>query len=208
MIQDVGFAVAAALLMLLPGIAWAIWLPAWLPGRVMIGPLLGIASTAWAIEMAYYLRLPTSGTAVSSIVVSAILTIARFKRIAQERRLFLHVTTLYLCCFLGSLLAVSLTVWPAAGPWAVDWSANLKQLTALWSGAPLRESMLARPPLFAAAALPFRLFFDALPALQVGPCAFAGSALVAMLWVASKFSEREALDDSALWVVVLSPFVV
>src|ERR1700680_2194145 len=104
MIQDVGCAVAAALLMLLPGIAWATWLPARMSGRVMLGPLLGIASTAWAIEMAYYLRLPTSGTAILSIVVSVILTAARFKRIAQERWLFLHLTTLYLCCFLGSLL--------------------------------------------------------------------------------------------------------
>jgi hypothetical protein len=205
-IVSVAIAVGAALLMLLPGAAWAAWLPAHLKGRVMLGPLIGIASTAWLVQLAYYIGLSAGVAAALAIFASAILVVARHRQIGRESDGFLHMATLYLCCFLGSLSAVSLTVWPAAGPWAADWSANLGQLEALWTGAPLKEWLLARPPLFAAAAVPFHFFLNSLPALQVSACAFAGAALVAVLWLAGEFGKDNRLEITALWVVGFSMF--
>jgi hypothetical protein len=203
---NIPIAIAIAVLLFIPAAAWTACLPACLNRRAMIGPLLGVASTAWIIELAYYLGLPVEKTAVASIAVfGGVIALRRDTLVAGYRDLC-RASALYLCCFIGSLFAVSLTAWPAAGPWSNDWAENLFQLDSLWSGTPLSGWMLARPPLFAASAVPFRLVLDALPALQVAACLFAAAALVALLWVAEKFSEREELSESFLLLVGLSVF--
>jgi hypothetical protein len=172
----------------------------------MIGPLLGVASTGWIIELTYYLGLPVGKAAFALIGVSGSVIALRRDILIAEYRDLCRAGALYLCCFIGSLCAVSLTVWPAAGPWSDDWSVNLSQLNSLWNGTPLSGWTLARPPLFAASAVPLRLALDALPALQVAACLFAAAGLVALLWVAEKFCERDELSESSLLLAGLSVF--
>jgi hypothetical protein len=140
------------------------------------------------------------------LVASAVVALARCQVLIRDRKQYAFLAALYSCCFLGSLSAVSLTVWPAGGPWSTDWSGNLSQLEALLRGVPLSGWLLARPPLFAASAVPAYWLLNALPALQVTACAFAATGLVAMLWFADEFQERGEAPIATLLVVGLSTF--
>jgi hypothetical protein len=172
----------------------------------MIGPLMGIACIGWVVQLAYYLDWPVGKSAVAAFVFSVFMIIVRREAFFAARWVLCRASALYLCCFLASLLALSWTVWPAAGPWSADWSSNLEQLTKLWRDQPLSGWSLARPSAFPAIAVPICLVFDTLPALQIAACTFAAAALVALLWIAEEFSDGDGLSASVLWLAGLSVF--
>ncbi len=191
---------------LLPGLAWRLYLPERLPHRLALSPLLGMCSWAWWIQLVYMFGGQSTWALVSFLMVVSTAIACSGRQLQAGIKEYGKLLPEYLVCYLVCLLATSLVVWPAAGPWSADWLANYQQVEVIWSGRPLREWLLARPPMFASLPIPYLLFVQPLVAFQLSLCAVNAAALVCVRSYIQSFLTTSVSTVSFLMLFCATPF--
>jgi hypothetical protein len=155
---------------------WALGLP-WLADdlrRIRLAPLVGCALVGFYAELALVSGLPVRASVGAMILASVAMLLPR--RRALKHLMGLAVAE-YLPVYLVSVLAASLSPFPILGNWSGDWFLIYQMGQSVIHGE-LPRAMLARPPLFGAAATPLWILGDGLIPYQL-MASVASAAIIA-----------------------------
>jgi hypothetical protein len=171
---------AVLLVLLAPLPYWALGLPWLLRGdlrRIPLAPLVGCALAGFYAELALIFGLPVRATVGILVLASAAVAGRSVRRTHPAvARAFAE----WLPIYLFSVLAASISPFPVLGNWEGDWFLLYEMGRSVLDGV-LGPGMLARPPLFGAAATPLWVFSDGLAAYQLMAAVASASAVTAML---------------------------
>jgi hypothetical protein len=163
---------AAPLIFYACGLPWAL-----ATGRLHFAPLLGVAVAGLVAEVAYIAGgsvVVASATAVGLHVAAVGLLLRRSAdTLPPVRQDFGE----FFACYLLALLPVVIAPFPLPGRWAGDWIIVMETGHAMFTGAPLPEVALTRPPLFAAAASPLWCIGGKMAAVQIAAAVASAACL-------------------------------
>lgn len=173
-------ATSILLVFLAPLPYWALGLPWVLRGdlrRLPLAPLVGCALAGLYAEFAMILGLPVRVAVGALVLASGALAVASLRR---ARGALTTAIVEWTPLYLFSLLAASVSPFPALGDWSGDWLLLYQMGQSVLNGT-LEPSMLARPPLFGAAATPLWIVAGGLIPYQLMAAVASASAVTAML---------------------------
>ena len=194
---------ALLLIPLAPLPYWALGLPWCARGdlsRMPLSPLVGCALAGFYAELALIAGLPPRATVAVLTLASAAVGWA----FARDARIQLRETVRdWAPLYLVSVIASSVAPFPELGDWSGDWYLLYQMGTSVMHGA-LPSGMLARPPLFGAAAAPLWILGPGLIPYQMMSAVAAASTVLATLYFIDSFWPK-----SPRWLLLpllLSPF--
>lgn len=168
------------LVLLAPLPYWALGLP-WLvrgdPRRIPLAPLIGCALAGFYAELALIFGLPVRATVAVLVLASAAVAVGTARRTHPG---VASAFAEWLPIYLVSVLAASISPFPVLGNWQGDWLLLYDMGRSVLDGV-LGSDMLARPPLFGAAATPLWVVSDGLAAYQLMAAVASASAVTATL---------------------------
>lgn len=194
---------ALVLVVLGPLPFWALGLP-WVmraePRRIPFAPLVGCSLAGLYAEFALILGLPVRVAVGALVVLSAVAAIAGSRRGKLPlARALAEWAPLYLI----SVLVASLSPFPVVGSWSGDWFLLYKMGQSVLGGT-LQADLLARPPLFGAAAVPLWIVAGGLPSYQIMAAVASASAVTAMFALIDHYWPRT--PRFVVWPLLASPF--
>jgi len=196
-------AMSLLLIPLAPLPYWALGLP-WCarpdPRRLALAPLVGCALAGYYAELALVLGLPVRGAVAVLTVISAV---ASWHLTRDARTELREAARVWLPLYFLSVVASSVSPFPIVGNWHGDWYLLYQMGASVMKGA-LPHEMLARPPLFGAAAAPLWILGEGLIPYQMMSAVSAASAVVAVLFFVDFFWPKA--PRWLLWPLLLSPF--
>jgi hypothetical protein len=194
---------AIFLVLLAPLPFWVLGMPWLLTGdssRIRLAPLLGCALAGFYAELALVAGLPVRAS-VGVLTLASIGVVLQRRRAIQDhlRRAVMEWFPIYLV----AVLAASLSPFPVLGNWSGDWLLLYQMGQSVVHGA-LPSDMLARPPLFGAAAAPLWILGSGLIPFQL----MAAVASAAMVTTTFSFIEYfwPAPPRVVLLPLLMSPF--
>jgi hypothetical protein len=195
--------IEAILLMLVAPLPfWALGLPWFVTGepkKIRLAPLVGCALAGFYAELAMIAGLPVRASVGALTLVSAGTLLLHRRLLPDLRRAMADSIPIYLV----AVLAASLSPFPVLGEWSGDWLHLYRMGQSVIHGT-LPSNMLARPPLFGAAATPLWILGGGLIPYQL----MAAVASAAALTATSAFIEdfRPTSPRAVLLPLLISPF--